>query len=321
MVPRPESVPAKAARIVFMGTPSFAAIVLEGLLEDGWNVVGAVTQPDKPRGRGRRMSAPPVSQVARKRGILVLQPRDVRDPIFHDDLRDLRPDIMVVAAYGKLLPGEILHLPPLGCFNVHASLLPAYRGAAPIRWSIMNGERETGITLFRMEAGMDTGDMVAAASLPIDPDVTAGELAEQLAELTLGILPGALHDIIEGRARFVPQDHDKATFAPVLRKEDGRIDWTLDATAIRNRVRGLDPWPGAFTFWRGKRLRLWEADRVEDGSGVTPGEVLSVSGEGLRVATGDGVLRVDSVQLEGRRRMRVAEFIRGHRMEPGERLG
>jgi methionyl-tRNA formyltransferase len=304
-----------------MGTPTFASIILEGLLEDGWNVVGVVTQPDRPRGRGRKVSAPPVSQVAQAHGILVLQPKQIRDVVFFEDLADLRPDMMVTAAYGRILPRHVLSLAPLGCYNVHASVLPAYRGPAPVRWAIINGEETTGITIFRMDEGMDTGDLLVSDSLAIGPNETAGMLTERLARLAARIITPALRDIVEGRARFVPQEHDKATVVPILKKGDGLIDWSLSAESIQNRIRGLDPWPGAFTFWRGKRLRLWEAEVKGPGSGGKPGDVLSVGDEGVTVRAGGGTLRLKSVQLEGGRRMRVEEFLRGHKMAPGENLG
>jgi methionyl-tRNA formyltransferase len=308
-------------RIVFMGTPIFASIILEGLFEDGWNVVGAVTQPDRPRGRGRKVSTPPVSQVAQAHGILVLQPKKIRDGVFLEDLADLRPDMIVVAAYGRILPREVLSLPPLGCYNVHASVLPMYRGPAPVRWAIINGEETTGITIFRMDEGMDTGDLLVADSLAIGPNETAGMLTERLARLAARIITPALRDIVEAKALFVPQEHDKATVVPILKKGDGRIDWSLSAESIRNRIRGLDPWPGAFTFWRGKRLRLWEAEAKGAGSGGKPGDVLSVDDKGVTVRAGEGTLLLKSVQLEGGRRMRVEEFLRGHEMTPGENLG
>lgn len=310
-------------RTVFMGTPRFASIILEGLLEDGWNVVGAVTQPDRPRGRGRKVTPTPVSQVAQARGILVLQPKKIRDGVFLEDLADLRPEMIVVAAFGRILPGEVLSLPPLGCYNVHASLLPCYRGPAPVRWAIINGERKTGITIFRMDEGMDTGDVLAKESLEIDPNETAGMLTERLARLAARMITPVLREVVAGTARFVPQEHDKATVVPILRKGDGLIDWSLDAESIRNRIRGLDPWPGAFTFWRGKRLRLWEGEASETDADVAarPGEVLSAAGRGVTVQTGGGTLRLRSVQLEGGRRMSAEEFLRGHKIVPGERLG
>lgn len=316
-----EAKPEKSARLVFMGTPAFAAIVLEGLLRAGWSVVGVVCRPDMPKGRGRKVLPPAAKVTAEARQIPVWQPARMKDPHFLEALRGLRPDLIVVAAYGKILPQEILSLPPQGCYNVHGSLLPAYRGAAPIRRAVMNNEQVTGITIFRMDEGMDTGDILAAESLAIDPEETAGELTERLARLAVSILPAALRDVIQGRARLVPQDHSRATYAPVLRKNDGEILWALSAEEIRNRIRGLDPWPGAYTFWKGKRLRLWKALAEPVESSGLPAALLSVSGEGLRVATGKGVLRVTSLQVEGGRRMTVEEFLRGHEMQAGERFG
>lgn len=310
------------ARTVFMGTPSFASIILRGILDSGWNVVALVCQPDRPRGRGRKVQPPPAKLEAAARSIPVLQPEQMRDPPFIKCLQALEPDWILVAAFGRILPPEILRLPHLGCYNVHASLLPAYRGAAPIPWAILNGETSTGITLFRMDEGLDTGDILAAAPLAIGPDETAGELAERLARLAVEILPGAMEQVLNGTASLVPQDHSRATFAPPLSKKDGEIRWTLSAEEIRNRVRGFDPWPGAYTFWRGGRLRLWNAAAVPEAeAGREPGEVVGVSGEGLHVATGQGILVVRSLQVEGGRRMTVEEFLRGHRLRPGERFG
>jgi methionyl-tRNA formyltransferase len=200
-------------------------------------------------------------------------------------------------------------------------MLPTYRGPAPVRWAIINGEETTGITIFRMDEGMDTGDLLVADSLAIGSNETAGMLTERLARLAARIITPALRDIVEATARFVPQEHDQATVVPILKKGDGRIDWSLSAESIRNRIRGLDPWPGAFTFWRGKRLRLWEAEAKDAGSAGKPGDVLSVDDEGVTVRAGGGTLRLKSVQLEGGRRMRVEEFLRGHKMTPGEKLG
>jgi methionyl-tRNA formyltransferase len=321
MGPDPKQHRERYPRIVFMGTPSFASIILERLFEDGWNVVGAVTQPDRPRGRGRKVTPTPVSQVAQARGILVLQPKDMKSPVFLEDLTELRPDIIVVAAYGRILPGEVLFLPPLGCYNVHASVLPAYRGPAPVRWAIINGERTTGITIFRMDEGMDTGDVLVDESLEIGPDETAGMLTDRLAGLAAEMITPALEEIVAGTARFVPQDHEKATVVPILKKGDGLIDWSLSAELIRNRIRGLDPWPGAFTFWRGKRLRLWEAETGDGRSAGSPGEVLSVGDQGVVVQAKEGKLRLKEVQLEGGKRMPIEVFLRGHKMVPGEQLG
>lgn len=310
------------ARTVFMGTPSFASIILKGILDQGWNVVALVCQPDRPKGRGRKVQPPPAKLEAAARSVPVLQPERMRDSWFLERLRALEPDWILVAAFGRILPPEILRLPPLGCYNVHASLLPAYRGAAPISWAILNGETLTGITLFRMDEGLDTGDILATATLAIGPDETAGALTERLARLAVEILPGAMEQVLKGTALLVPQDHSRATLAPPLSKNDGEIHWTLSAEEIRNRVRGLDPWPGAYTFWRGSRLRVWNAaaEPAAEAAGE-PGEVVAVSGEGLRVATGGGILVVRSLQVEGGRRMTVEEFLRGRKIRPGEKFG
>ncbi len=304
-----------------MGTPSFAATIIDGLIRDEWNVVGTVTQPDRPRGRGRKVSVSPVKQVALEQGIPVLQPGSIKDPAFSPALRELRPDLAVVAAFGQILSAEVLSVPPLGCFNIHASILPRYRGAAPIQWAIMNGEGETGITIFHMDEGTDTGNALAVTPLAIDPEETYGELADRLAALAVRILPAVLESIVRGETKAVPQDHSIATMAPLLKKTDGVIDWNLGAQGIRDKIRGQDPWPGAYTFWKGKRLRLWEASAEPACEGGAPGEILPVRDNRLRVQTAEGVLGVGSVQLEGKKRMKFGDFVRGHPMPAGERLG
>jgi len=316
-----EEVRKDEAGLVFMGTPSFAAVILKNLLAGGWKVLGVVTQPDRARGRGRRVSPSPVKEVALERGLPVLQPASLKEPGFGEALRHLAPDLVVTAAYGRILPQRVLSLPPLGCFNVHASLLPAYRGAAPIPWALLRGEQETGITIFRMDKGMDTGDVLLARPLTIRPGETAGELTGRLALLACEILPEALELLIRGRAALVPQDHARATDAPPLTKEQGRIDWGLPAREICNRIRAFDPWPGAFTFLQEKKLNLWEAEALPRAGTGSPGEILAAAADGLQVKTGDGVLRVLSLQIEGKKRMMVADFLRGHPVGVGEKLG
>ena len=308
-------------RIVFMGTPSFAAWILEGLLDARWNVAGAVTQPDRPRGRGRRVSASPVKELARARGIPVLQPESVKDPAFPEELRRLGTELVVTAAFGRILSRDVLALPPLGCFNIHFSLLPAYRGPAPVARAILNGEPETGITIFLMDEGTDTGPVLASARLAVDRDDTTGSLTGRLAGLAREILPGALERVVRGTASYTPQDPVLATHAPMLRKSEGRIRWTMGAEEIHARIRTMDPWPGAFTFWRGKRLVLRQAE-TEPGTAAnaSPGQVTAVLPRGIVVCTGQGSLVVHSLQLEGGKRVDTADFIRGHRMEAGERF-
>ena len=308
-------------RILFMGTPAFAARILNGLLLEKWNVVGVVTQADKPKGRGRIIVPPPVRTVAEEANLPVFQPARIKDPELIETLQGLDPEVIMVAAYGKILPHEILGLPRLGCFNVHASLLPAYRGAAPIQWSLIRGETITGITIFRMDAGMDTGDILLTRSIAILPEETAGELRERLSSQAIPLVSEALEILLQGKAVFIPQDSSRATYAPVLKKEYGRIDWGLAGEEIRNRLRGLDPWPGAYTSWQGRLLKLFcgRAETLEPD--LVPGQVAEASSRGLLVRTGVGVLRIEEVQIEGGRRMKVGEFLRGHRMKEGEQLG
>lgn len=304
-----------------MGTPTFAARILAGMLGQGWGIVAAVAQPDKPKGRGRILSRPPVKEVALEAGIEVLQPVKLKDPVFLDHLKRLSVDLILVAAYGKILPAEILGLPPMGCFNIHASLLPELRGAAPINWALLRGATVTGITIFRMDEGMDTGDIVLKHPVQIDPEETAGELSRRLADLAVPAADRALERILQGRAEFTPQDHSRATYAPPLRKSDGLIDWHLSAEEIRNRIRGLDPWPGAFTTWRGRMLKLFRAGTEDAEIDAPCGEVVAVAKEGFVVRAGRGLVIVKEVQYEGGRRMSAAEFSRGHPLAVGERFG
>ncbi len=311
----------QTVRILFMGTPGFAATIFKGLVQVGWRFVGAVTQPDKARGRGRVPSQPPLKLCATAAGIEVFQPQTLKDPYTVDAIKGLSLDLILVAAYGKILPSQILELPRLGCFNIHASLLPELRGAAPINWAILRGYSVTGITIFKMDQGMDTGDIVFARQIAIDPEETAGELSQRLAELAIPIADHALECIVRGVATYTPQDHSRATYAPVLTKADGLIDWTLPAEHIRNRIRGLDPWPTAYTRWRGKMLKLFRA-YVEDAEpDAACGEVVATPREGILVRAGKGIVVVREVQYEGGRRMCAADFLRGHPIRVGDRLG
>jgi len=311
----------RRARILFMGTPTFAARIVNALLEYGFNLVGVITQPDKPKGRGRLLVSSPVKKVAELKALPVYQPERLKDPGVIDTIRGLLPDVVLVAAYGKILPQEILRLPSLGCFNVHASILPAYRGAAPIPWAIINGETVTGITIFKMDSGMDTGDVLVVRSLEIQPHETAGELTERLAECAVPVVIKALEKIVLGNAALVPQDSSRATYAPLLKKADGRVDWTLHTEEIRNRIRGLDPWPGAYTFWQGSLLKLFKGHTESLDPALPPGRVVEASRRGLLIRTGSGVLRVDELQLQGSRRMNAPDFLRGHPLKEGEQLG
>ena len=311
-----------ALRIVFFGTPAFAVPTLRRLLASRHPVVGVVTQPDKPRGRGHRVSASPIKTLAIECGLPVRQPSRLRDPAFLEDLRAWDPDLGVVAAYGKLIPDEILQLPPHGLINVHASLLPKYRGAAPVHRAVIDGEPETGVTIMRVEQMLDSGPMLAKVKRPIGPDETSDVIEHDLARLGADLLVTVVDQIAEGTHQQELQDFMLCSYAPRITKEDGVIDWTLPASFIHNRVRGLYPWPHAFTYLNGVRLIILKT-RVEDASAnEAPGTVVEVSRDSIHVATGhEGRVAIDRVQLEGGRPLQVREFLAGHRVAPGARFG
>jgi methionyl-tRNA formyltransferase len=308
-------------RIVFMGTPEFAVPSLEALLKSGDEVVGVVTQPDRPRGRGQALTPSPVKRVAQRSNIPILQPTKMKDPDFLAALSAWKPDLIVVTAFGRILPHVILSLPPKGCINVHGSLLPKYRGAGPIQWAIINGETETGITTMLMDEGMDTGAMLMKETITIAPNDTAGSLSLKLAEVGGRLLVETLTRLKAGRLVPQIQDHAHATLAPLLKKEDGVIDWTLSATAIANRIRGLTPWPGAYTFLGRDRWMLYRADPLEEPATEPPGRVTTVTKDEIHVATGKGILAVKELQLANSRRMTVAQYLAGHPLRPGLQLG
>jgi len=309
-------------RIAFFGSPAAALPSLERLLASGHAVAMAVTQPDKPAGRGKSTSAPPVKAFAHDRGIRVLQPARIRnDAAFLDELRAADPDINVIVAYGQILPAAVIYLPRWKSVNVHFSLLPKYRGAAPVEWAILNGERNTGVTIFELNEKMDEGDTLAREKVEIRPRETAGELEARLADVGAGLLIGTL-DQIDSLPR-VPQDPSLATLAPRLKKEQGLIDWAKDAAAIERMVRAFSPWPGAFTYWRGERLIL-HAGRVsgDGGPGGAPGQVAAAAGAGLAVCCGNGsVYIIERLQRENKKALAAAEFLRGTKIAPGDVLG
>jgi len=307
-------------RIVFMGTPDFAVPTLEALLQSPNTTVGVVTQPDKPKGRGQVMTASPIKQLAQKAGLPILQPLKMKDPAFLESLRAWRPELIVVAAFGRILPPVVLEMPPKGCVNVHASLLPKYRGAGPIQWAIINGERETGITTMLMDAGMDTGAILLQQHVPIEPDDTAGSLSEKLARVGGPLLIETIRRWDDGTLTPRPQDEQLATMAPLLQKEDGLIDWKQPSTEIANRVRGLSPWPGAFTHADGERWTIWKARALPDVSSADPGAVVAVTKDAMHVATGRGLLAITELQPASHRRMTAGQYLAGHRLSPGFRL-
>jgi methionyl-tRNA formyltransferase len=322
-------------KIVFMGTPEFALPSLTGLLAHGEHVVAVVTQPDRPKGRGRKLTAPPVKQLAVDAGLPVLQPEKIRGMDFLNLIGELQPDLIVVTAYGRILPGPLLNLPPLGTINVHGSLLPKYRGAAPVQWALLNGEQETGVTIMQMDEGMDTGDILLTEKIPISQDDTAATLMKKLAELGGRALTAALDLLRAGKLEPIRQDESRATSAPPLVKTMGRIDWSKPAAEISCRIRGLDPWPATSAAVAGKRLRLYRPtvierqaaiDRIRQtapglSESIAPGTICGVDDQGLLVACGRDFLLIREVQPEGGRRMAAGAFLSGHPLTVGQQFG
>ncbi|MFQ6016516.1 MAG: methionyl-tRNA formyltransferase [Anaerolineae bacterium] len=307
-------------RILFMGTPGFAVPSLEALIER-YQVVGVVTQPDRRVGRGRKLLPSPVKKVALGHGLDVLQPKTLRRPEVVENLRSLEPEAIVVVAYGQILRPEVLSIPPRGCLNVHASLLPKYRGASPIVAALLAGENETGITIMLMDEGMDSGPILAQRSLAVLPDDTAQSLVEKLARLGADLLVETLPAWLRGEIEPQVQDDSRATYTRLVKKEDGLVDWSLSAAEIALRSRAYYPWPSAYTYWQGKLLKLLRTEPLSRWSGSEkPGEVLGLP-EGVAVATGQGALLLKEVQLAGRRSMEAEEFVRGQRGFVGAQLG
>ena len=310
-------------KIVFMGTPDFAVPSLEALVSRGHEVACVVTQPDRPRGRKLVLTPPPVKGAALVRGLRVLQPKKASSPDFLEELAAIGPDLIAVVAYGKILKRKLLDIPPLGCVNVHASLLPKYRGASPIQHAIIEGETKTGVTTMLIDEGMDTGDILLQREVTIEDDGTSLTLWKRLSEVGAELLVETVGLIASGSAEPVKQEDSLATYAPMLKKEDGVIEWSRPAREIRNRIRGMQPWPGAYTYWtlKGSKimLKLLSA-KVLPGPSSEPGRVLDAGEKGLIVATGEGALLVERLQAEGSRPMEAGEFLRGHRIRPGEKL-
>jgi methionyl-tRNA formyltransferase len=296
--------------VVFAGTPDFAVPALEAIAASRHRIVAAYTQPDRPSGRGLKLEPSPVKRAALARSIPVEQPATLKDPAAVERLASWRPDVMVVVAYGLLLPQAVLDVPRLGCLNIHASLLPRWRGAAPIQRALLAGDRETGITIMRLEAGLDTGPMLSRQALPIAPEETGGSLHDRLAQLGGGLVVEALDRLEAGTARFEPQDDAAATYARKLAKSEALIDWTQPAEALERQVRAFDPWPVAETRLDGQQLRIWRAHAAAAGASAAPGTVLSSGKDGIAVMTGRGALVLDRVQLPGRRAVTAPEFAR-----------
>ncbi len=309
-------------RAIFFGTPALAVPSLNAVTEVA-DVVRVVCQPDRPAGRGMKLRPPPVKERALELGLEIDQPTTVRTPEFAASLRALEADVAVVIAYGRILPRALLDAPRRGCVNVHASLLPRWRGAGPIQWAIVHGDRETGVCLMQMDEGMDTGPVIACERTPIDPDETSAELGDRLARMGAELLREKLVDFVEGRIDATPQDGAGATMAPILKKEDGRIDWLEPARAVHDRVRGMSPWPGAYTDLGGQRVKVHRTVvRLEDDTLAAPGTILRADAKvGVEVACGRGAIAITELQLEGKKRLGAADFLAGHAWQPGARLG
>ena len=319
-------------RIIFMGTPDFSVGTLEALVEAGHDVCLAVTQPDKPKGRGKEMQFTPVKEAAVKHGILVYQPKRVRDPECVEELRKYQADVMVVIAFGQILPKEILDMTPYGCINVHASLLPSYRGAAPIQWAVINGDKVSGVTTMQMNEGLDTGDMIMKTEVPLSEDETGGSLHDKLAEAGAKLCVETLKALEDKTATWEVQGESPTAYAKMLDKKLGDIDWSRSAVEIERLVRGLNSWPSAYTHWDGKVMKIWKA-KAEPGAGVqaggtetekfqgesqtVAGTVVAVEKDSFTVQTGEGRLKVLQLQIPGKKRMDADAFLRGYSLKPG----
>lgn len=308
-------------KIIFMGTPDFSVGTLEALADAGHEIVLAVTQPDKPKGRGKEMQYPPVKTAAMERGIPVFQPVKIRETECIEELARYQADVIVVVAFGQLLPAKILRMTPYGCINVHASLLPKYRGAAPIQWAVIDGEKVSGVTTMQMDEGLDTGDMLLKKEIPLDPNETGGSLHDKLAAAGAALCVETLQRMEAGTLTPEKQGESPTAYARMLNKDMGRIDWSQDAVKIERLIRGLNPWPSAYTVWDGKTMKIWEAEVSQDNTEVEPGTVTEVGKDFFAVQTKQGQLKIKQLQIPGKKRMDVAAFLRGYKVEKGSCLG
>lgn len=304
-------------RVIFMGTPDFAVGTLEEIIKAGHEVVLVISQPDKAVGRSKALKYTPVKECAIANGIEVYQPERVREEACIEYLRGYQPDIIIVEAFGQIIPKAILDMPRYGCVNVHASLLPKYRGAAPIQWAVINGDAVTGVTTMRMNEGLDTGDMIMKEEVIVRADETGGSLFDRLSEVGAKLCVKTMEAIEAGTAVYTPQNEAEATHTKKIYKELGSIDWSGDAKTIECLIRGLDPWPSAYTRLNDKTLKIWKAEVLPENSGTEPGCIVEVGKDGLTVQTGDGMLRITELQLEGKKRMPVEAFLNGYQVEEG----
>ena len=308
-------------RILFMGTPDIAVGCLQKIIDEKHDIIGIVTQPDKPVGRGKKMGMPPVKELALKYDLPVYQPIKARDEEFVNILKDLNPDLIVVVAFGQILPKSILDIPKFGCVNVHVSLLPKYRGAAPINWVIINGEDKTGVTTMYMDEGLDTGDMILTSEFELNDEITAGELHDIMKVEGAKVLKETIDLIEKGEAPRIPQNHEEFTYAPMMNKTLGQIDFSKSAKEIHNLVRGVNPWPSAYTTYKGQTMKIWKTKVLSESSDKVPGTILKVDKEGIRVSTKDNVILISEIQMPGKKRVLVEEYIKGNSIETNEILG
>ncbi|MGL5757161.1 MAG: methionyl-tRNA formyltransferase [Paraclostridium sp.] len=308
-------------KIVFMGTPEFAVPCLQKIIDEGHEVLAVVTQPDKPKGRGKKLSMPPVKELALKYDIEVYQPLKAREESFVNKLKEINPDLIVVVAFGQILPKSILDIPNFGCVNVHASLLPKYRGAAPLNWVIINGEEKTGVTTMYMDVGLDTGDMILKSEIPLDDEITAGELHDKMMIDGANVLKETIQLIAQGKAPREKQNDDETCYSPIMDKSLGNIDWSKSAKDIHNLVRGVNPWPSAYTTYGDQTMKIWKTKVLDKNSDKTPGSILNVDKDGLDVCTGQGVIRISEIQMSGKKRMIVSEYIKGNTISTDIVLG
>ncbi|MCC0631581.1 methionyl-tRNA formyltransferase [Clostridioides sp. ZZV15-6388] len=303
--------------IVFMGTPDIAVPCLQKIIDEKYEILGVVTQPDKPKGRGKKLGMSPVKELAIENNIPVYQPIKARDKDFIDTMKSLNPDVIVVVAFGQILPKEILEIPKFGCINVHVSLLPKYRGAAPINWVIINGEEKTGVTTMYMDEGLDTGDMILKSEVNLDENITAGELHDKIMNIGAETLKETLKLIEEGTAPREVQNHEEFSYAPIMNKSLGNIDFSKNAKEIHNLVRGVNPWPSAYTTYNGVTMKIWKTKVLEEESTKDAGTIIEVNKDGIKVSTKDKVLLIEEIQMPNKKRMLVGEYIKGNTIEIG----
>ena len=308
-------------KIVFMGTPEFAVPCLQKIIDEGHEVVAVVTQPDKPKGRGKKLAMPPVKELALKYDIPVYQPLKAREESFVDTLKEMNPELIVVVAFGQILPKSILDIPKYGCVNVHASLLPRYRGAAPLNWVIINGEEKTGVTTMYMDEGLDTGDMILKSEIPLDDEITAGELHDKMMIDGAKVLKETIDLIEKGEAPREKQSNEDTCYSPIMNKSLGNIDWKKSAIDIHNLVRGINPWPSAYTTYEGQTMKIWKTKVIDKNSDKDPGTIISVDKEGINVSTSEGMLQIKEIQMAGKKRMEVPEYIKGNNINTDIILG